>query len=188
MCASQTPQNVRAQYKLLRRTCVHILKEPQMCVHSVAAPPCTCSRSLCGLWRRVGRRPRDLCSRPNLLLQMMTSSGNRANVNPPNTKEEIYFSQNYFFPGMDLSFLRSLAVVPPGFCLKNVLPKFFTGRKLYTHYQIQFIQSRHLPIPSEVTFMITQTCKEISKTQLASKFQRVEKSLVWKEFEHNGFN
>ena len=30
---------------------------------------------------------------------------------------------------MDLSFLRSLAVVPPGFCLKNVLPKFFiTGQ------------------------------------------------------------
>ena len=31
MCASQTPQNVRAQYKLLRQTCVHTKNPKRAC-------------------------------------------------------------------------------------------------------------------------------------------------------------
>ena len=115
ICTLRSPVNVRAQNELLKQTCVHIenckrectIWKSQTnlrahwklltCVHSVAAPTCTRSSSLCGLWRRVGRRPRDLCSRPNLLLQMMTSSGNRANVNTQTPRKKYTSLKTNFF-------------------------------------------------------------------------------------------
>ena len=93
MCASQTPQNVCAQYKLLRQTCVHILKEPQMrvqcCSTGVHLFPLTL-RSLTKSWSAT---PRSLLStKPPLTNDDFFRELGKCQH--PNTKTEIDFSQN----------------------------------------------------------------------------------------------